>query len=141
MPPQAVRMAYIISVMDKPRIRLHTLQTKSRLSLDVFFPLCLPAPLSVSTPDVFGSWMFYDFAETNVSPAKKKGWSSTSVAATTLTDDSDEEMSVFKQPGKKRKVKSSKYFVSCPLIYLNLINLISWQCFFDDGFLVFLLHI
>uniref|UniRef100_A0A2H8TS50 DNA 5'-3' helicase n=1 Tax=Melanaphis sacchari TaxID=742174 RepID=A0A2H8TS50_9HEMI len=45
-------------------------------------------------------------AETNISPAKNKGLClSTDV---TISDDSEEEMAIFKQPVKKRKINNSK---------------------------------
>lgn len=54
---------------------------------------------------------FSPTTETNASPVKTKGWSSTSVLSNCSDDDSEEEMSVFKQPGKKRKMNKSQYFV------------------------------
>ncbi|XP_025422796.1 Fanconi anemia group J protein homolog isoform X2 [Sipha flava] len=46
-------------------------------------------------------------AGTNISSAKSKGWS---LVNDIDDDDSDEEMSIFKQPGKKRKMNRSHYF-------------------------------
>lgn len=45
-------------------------------------------------------------AETNTSPAKNKGLCLSTVV--TISDDSDEEMAIFKQPGKKRKINNSR---------------------------------
>lgn len=50
------------------------------------------------------------FTETNILPAKNKGLCLSTVV--TISDDSEEEMAVFKQPGKKRKIKNSKDLVS-----------------------------
>jgi len=54
--------------------------------------------------------MFFFFTETDVSPAKNKGLSLSTVV--TISDDSEEEMAVFKQPGKKRKINNSRDLVS-----------------------------
>lgn len=56
----------------------------------------------------------YYFIETNAYPAKSKGWSS-SVITISGDEDSDEEMAIFKQPGKKRKI-NSKHSVSADWI-------------------------
>lgn len=53
----------------------------------------------------------------DVSPGKKKVWSS--VVTICDTEDSDEEMSVFKQPGKKRKLTKNRDLVRGLLLCLH----------------------
>lgn len=75
-------------------------------------PTVNAAPHSIIIPDVFALRIFYVFffTETNVSPVKNKGLNLSTVVTT--SDDSEEEMAVFKQPGKKRKINNSKDLVS-----------------------------
>jgi len=55
-------------------------------------------------------YVFFFFTETNISPGKNKGLCLPTVI--TFSDDSEEEMAVFKQPGKKRKINNCRDLVS-----------------------------
>lgn len=113
---------HIISVADK-LVESVYIQTKSWKIVGWIIPILFlwyitlrlykTGRLRIAIILCFYIFRFLFFStETNASPIKTKGWSSTSIVGNCSDDDSEEEMSVFKQPGKKRKMNKSRYFVS-----------------------------
>lgn len=94
----------IISVPDKfESVYIYT--NEKLVIINWFFSL---SPNLNVKPDVFGFWTFHVLAGKSGSPAKKKKQCHETVSS----DDSEAEMSIFKQPGKKRKPNNNKTLVS-----------------------------